>query len=615
MLDERALWGTAPPEPRSRLENWPTVLFSWWCTSFAAVIIITRLCGRKVRSNRLFREDWIMMISLIPLFIRMIFIHFVLIYGTNNIETAGHTYSPTKIYHKEIGSRLVLAARIFYAMFIWISKLTVSEFLKRITIRVWRRSWEIMLQIIRIFLFLTFAGVVVATLTECQPFDHYWQVVPDPGPHCRQGFAQLLTMGVCDIITDILLIAFPIPVVLNSGQSWQRKLQMTLLFSMSIIMIGITATRMPMVIDHRGRQQYRTVWASCEILASASVSNAVILGSFLRDKGTKKNKYKTFSVSDSIDRVSTRRPTLVALQTIDSDEDLFRTLAGGRLPDHLQHKKATSPRPAPPALPAPQSPLRGPSERVRSPIDARIEEGSSNGSEDSLHKPHIHQVIPPSPSTTRSVSFFDVGNLLDHNDRSKGVTRPGAIDEEVGPHIVLSQDFASASRHHHSRSEARAFLRDVGERLRVRGEGHDRSASPRASHSRSRSRNPPMGVPSPRLERQDTQMSLQDAGGLLGPAEVYNMTPAISTPQQSDAGPRRPYGSAPANGNSWEDDIELDDIGGLLSHERTMDRTAVSLQEILNRSRSERAASSPLPSSQEEPDDMILHDPGGLMKS
>lgn len=418
------------------------------------------------------------MFSLFPLFIRMIFIHFVLIYGTNNVDTTDHTYSATKIYHKEIGSRLVLAARIFYAMFIWISKLTVSEFLKRITIRVWRRSWENMLQTIRVFLFLTFAAVVVATLTECQPFDHYWQVVPDPGPHCRQGFAQLLTMGVCDIVTDILLIAFPIPVVLNSGQTWKRKFQMTSLFSLSIIMIGITATRMPMVIDHHGRQQYRTVWASCEILASASVSNAVILGSFLRDKGTKKNKYKTFSVSDSIDRTSTRRPTLVTLQTIDSDEDLFRTLGCGRIPDHLQHKEVTSPRPAPPALPASQSPTRSPPARVRSPIDLKVDGVNSNDSDDSLHKPPpFHQVIPPSPSTTRSVSFFDIGNLLEQNDRSRGFSPPPAVDEEVGPHEIVTQDFAAPRQHHHhSRSEARAFLRDVGERLRT---GGDRSASPR----------------------------------------------------------------------------------------------------------------------------------------
>ena len=228
------------------------------------------------------------MIALIPLFIRMAFIHVVLLYGTNNVQTVGVHYSATDLEHRSIGARLVLAARIFYAAFIWTSKLTISEFLKRITKRIWRRSYELTLQGIRIFLLLTFIAVVVATLCECQPFDHYWQVVPDPGPHCRQGYGNLLTMGVCDIVTDLLLIAFPIPIILNSGQNWKRKFQLVSLFSLSIILIIVTALRVPKVISKEGRQQYRTVWASAEILASAAVSNTVIIGSFLRDKGTRK---------------------------------------------------------------------------------------------------------------------------------------------------------------------------------------------------------------------------------------------------------------------------------------------------------------------------------------
>lgn len=224
-----------------------------------------------------------MMAAMVPLFARMGVIHVVLIYGTNNISTEQHM-SGIRLEHHSEGAKLVLAARILYALFIWMSKVTVSEFLKRITIRIWRPSYEWTLQGIRVFLALTFIAVVVSTLAECKPFNHYWQVFPDPGPHCRSGYAQLLTMGTADIITDILLIAFPIPIVLRSGQSWKRKVQLGFLFSLSIIMIAVTATRMPMVIEHRGRQQYRTAWASSEILASTAVSNAVILASFLRDK-------------------------------------------------------------------------------------------------------------------------------------------------------------------------------------------------------------------------------------------------------------------------------------------------------------------------------------------
>jgi hypothetical protein len=309
LLHERAIWSNTPPDRRTRLADHPTLLYSWWATCFAAVVILTRLAGRKVRSNKLFREDWIMFLALIPLFARMGFVHIVLVYGTNNVATVGVNYTEEEIRHRELGSKLVLAARIFYALFIWMSKWTVSEFLKRITIHLWRTSYEFTLHCIRIFLVATFIAVIIATLAECQPFSHYWQVVPDPGPQCRQNYAQLLTMGTADIITDILLVAFPIPIVLRSGQTWRRKLQLAALFSTSIALIIITGMRMPAVISNLGRQQYRTIWASSEILASAFVSNIIIIGSFIRDKGTKKNKWKSMSVSDSIERISTPHNT------------------------------------------------------------------------------------------------------------------------------------------------------------------------------------------------------------------------------------------------------------------------------------------------------------------
>lgn len=115
MLLRRDLWSDAPPEPRTRDDNYPTLLFSWWCTGFALVIILVRLGGRKVRTNVLFREDKIMALSIIPLLIRMGLVHVILLFGTNNVSTSGGI-SPTKIHQRSIGARLVLASRIFYAM-------------------------------------------------------------------------------------------------------------------------------------------------------------------------------------------------------------------------------------------------------------------------------------------------------------------------------------------------------------------------------------------------------------------------------------------------------------------------------------------------------------------
>ena len=76
-------------------------------------IILFRLAGRWVRTERLFVEDKIMAASIIPLLIRMGFAHVVLKYGTNN--TILDELSSLDIAHRETGSRLVLPARIFYA--------------------------------------------------------------------------------------------------------------------------------------------------------------------------------------------------------------------------------------------------------------------------------------------------------------------------------------------------------------------------------------------------------------------------------------------------------------------------------------------------------------------
>ncbi|KAF2436533.1 hypothetical protein EJ08DRAFT_655520 [Tothia fuscella] len=336
MLLPRGLYSSSPPEPRSRAQNNPTLLFSWWCTGVSLTVIVIRLLGRMIRNNQLFKEDKIMFFALVPLLIRMGLVHVILIWGTNNVDV-GKGMSDIEIYHRSMGSRLVLASRIFYAMFIWSAKYTVSEFLKRLTSSFWKRQYEMQLHMIRGFLVATFFAVVIATLTECapSPFDHYWQVVPDPGPRCRQGYAQLITMGTADMITDVLLIVFPINIVVRSTAfKLKRKLSLLALFSMSAVLVGITGYRVKSVIWHRGRQQYRSVFASGEILAATAVSNAVVIGSFLRDRGVKKQKFRYSSGSnDGASAHTSRRHTMNAALPNDSDSDLFRDMCYRTAPE------------------------------------------------------------------------------------------------------------------------------------------------------------------------------------------------------------------------------------------------------------------------------------------
>ncbi|CAI6327121.1 unnamed protein product [Periconia digitata] len=435
MILARGLYSESPPERRGRIENNPTLLYSWWCTIFSASIIATRLVGRYMRNEYLFREDKIMALSIIPLFARMALIHVVLVYGTNNADTDDLT-DPLEIHRREIGSRLVLAARIFYALFIWMAKFTLSEFLKRMTDRFWKKGYNNILHGIRIVLGVTFVGVVVSTVSECQPFHHYWQVKPSPSPQCRQGYAHLLTMGITNILTDLLLVIFPIPIIYGSAMTLKRKLSLISLFSMSLVPVAITSTRIALVINRHGLQQFRSVFASSDILAAAVVSNAIILGSFLRDRGVKKPKYKASSTVDSFDRRSSlRRPR--TLQHMDSDEDFARSM-GFRTNPELSGGRSNVARPARVADLALLS-SHGQSAPPFANSTWNFPKRQSGVSDYNADCDKTYEDPMPSPRQGRRVSFYDVGGLLE-------------TGHAVSPtDSVVCQDFATAQPRRTSR--------------------------------------------------------------------------------------------------------------------------------------------------------------------
>jgi hypothetical protein len=410
---------------------------------------------------------------------------------------------------------------------IWMAKFTISEFLKRLTSSFWKSQYEIILRGIRIFLAVTFVAVVIATLAECQPFDHYWQVIPDPGPQCRLGYAQLLTMGVADMITDLLLVFFPIPIVLRAKAfNLKRKISLVLLFSLSLILVALTGYRVKSVIDHRGRQQYRTVFASGEILAAAAVANAIVIGSYLRDRGVKKQKYKYGSTTDSTDRPSTRRHT-IALNSNQSDEDLFRDMCYRTAPEL---EEQYTPRPPPLAI----SPSRRESE-VSKEKDSYFPESTADSEESDVKTAVEVPVSPMSspresrayPSKKRNVSFSDVGGLLEDASSRSSTIAPSPTTTHI-------QDWAPAPSS--PRRGSRQILSELGGLLSPILSSHRRpSQENMQEHSMTSALHASPVIESvesthsPSRPRPDSEQTLQDIGGLLYPPETsHHLHPTYS---------------------------------------------------------------------------------------
>ncbi|KAL8929353.1 MAG: hypothetical protein Q9172_000526 [Xanthocarpia lactea] len=227
-------------------------------------------------------------------------------------------------------------------------------------------------------------------------------------------------MGTSDVLTDLLLVAFPIPIVLKSHLAAKRKVSLVLLFSLSLILIAITIYRVVEVVHRRSDQQFRSLLASLEILAAAAVSNALVLGSFVRDRGVKKQRYRYPSVGggSSLDRAASgTRPRTLTAQTWGSEADLAEEL-GMRMTRDLEREQTLPTRPKP-AVPATsptngsvvqanfQYPGRGSAEYYRR--DTQDEAGSSGDVGKPSLSPRETEYV-----THRRPSFFDVGGLLDY---------------------------------------------------------------------------------------------------------------------------------------------------------------------------------------------------------
>lgn len=353
-------------------------------------------------------------------------------------------------------------------------------------------------------------------------------------------------MGTADMITDILLVAFPIPIVLRSQIPLKRKVSLVCLFSFSVALIVITGLRMPNVINHHGRQQYRTVWASAEILASAAVSNAIILGTFVKDRGVKKNKYKAGATLDTISRADTRRATLESIHR-DSEEALFREM-GVRMPEELCGPKSPLARPAPVASTSTRQQAPYTTEYLMSPANTSDSPPSPHDSADALRKPSD---TAPSTATGQSVSFFDVGGLLGSSEARHGST--------------TAQDFAFS-----------------GPRTPAISRPQDTLPAPSPPRRQSQHLSTPQELPSPGLQQpsrnreNSNTLSLNDIGGLLSgslstqtrivhqePISPTSRAPASIIPPDDQA-PRIPTSMLPRrHQRSESDNLDLQDVGGL----------------------------------------------------
>ncbi|CRK45052.1 hypothetical protein BN1723_006422 [Verticillium longisporum] len=253
----------------------PTLIIIHWLFSWIALaIMVVRLIWRKVAKQAFNLGDYLTMAACVFVVARMGIIHMVLTWKTNNMPAAyreNHVFTPKEIHQREIGSKLSLTARVVYSSYLWLQKLVLLDLYRRLLVKLPHEHIKVY-SFLAVFL-VTWIACQVSTFIECKPIHLYWQVVPHPGS-CVEAEAQLMTVGILNIVTDLMLILLPLPLVVAMQAAWRLKAQLYVLFLLGIFIIAITIVRLPITTLHKDSQLDRSTWASVELLVTAFVVNA-----------------------------------------------------------------------------------------------------------------------------------------------------------------------------------------------------------------------------------------------------------------------------------------------------------------------------------------------------
>ncbi|KAH6673915.1 hypothetical protein F5X68DRAFT_40765 [Plectosphaerella plurivora] len=274
----------------------PSVAFDITVAGVCALLILIR-CGYRILSHcrvhtschrTWHADDAYMAFALLPLIARTACIAFSFIlnpthsYGpATEADAMARGISVEQLQWKyETSHKLLIPGRIMYALFLWSLKLCILDFYSRFVDVL--RWGKLATNILWWFIVITFMAVIIATLTECRPLSLFW--LPDPSQgSCHRALANLVTMAVLNMVTDIALIAFPFPILRHIKLDGKAKIQLVILFSIAGVVVFITILRLPLILNQAVSQRSRSMWASIEILCACIVTNAAFYYALLKD--------------------------------------------------------------------------------------------------------------------------------------------------------------------------------------------------------------------------------------------------------------------------------------------------------------------------------------------
>ncbi|KAM0716176.1 hypothetical protein Q7P37_008690 [Cladosporium fusiforme] len=186
-------------------------------------------------------------------------------------------------YNRVWGSKIQVIGWSFYAAILWGLKICITALYGRLTTGI--SHLELRVRIAYAILVASYIGVALTLLLSCQPFHHFWQVTPNPGPICQatNSPVYVLVVLITNVVTDLYLLSIPLPLLWGVNISLRRKLTLMLLFSGAVfIILAGTIRAVTILTSGPDGAVSGSLWACRETFVAIIVTNLPIIHPLLR---------------------------------------------------------------------------------------------------------------------------------------------------------------------------------------------------------------------------------------------------------------------------------------------------------------------------------------------
>ncbi|KAG5978164.1 hypothetical protein E4U55_006333 [Claviceps digitariae] len=194
------------------------------------------------------------------------------------------------------GSKCLFASWCIYISIVWTLKACMLFLYCRLTLDLKQRA---QVNICAVICVVTYFASLLVTFLHCTPLKKKWQVYPYPGDSCALYVPNFYVITATNVITDILIVCIPLPLLWKVRLSWQKKLLCALWLCTGVCMIIATTLRCVLSLMQIHALNFRSVWTLREVFVGIIAANVPILGPCIARAASHLSGWKTRSCSNA----------------------------------------------------------------------------------------------------------------------------------------------------------------------------------------------------------------------------------------------------------------------------------------------------------------------------